>query len=652
MQSEQIINEVKRYLEDENYRYAIMIDGNWGCGKTHFVLHDLTSAIKEYEEKNRRRDIKYISLYGCESVEDVEKNVYWSILDKKIFELKEQVQTNIPTKTVYGEMAEKREKSQRVVLTMTKKLVGTVMQKVGFAGKDFEMVAEFVSLNKHIFIFDDLERCDCPINDILGYINSLVEHESAKVILVANEKEIGQLKKREYREWQNLVAAQANILIPDKEPFGIAEKINKPIKEFSLDELERRRSKIFFDAEWDEQYKRIREKLIGVIIHYNPDSSAIMHRLISDFKGDKQLQEHLNGNVRNFINKMEEYDHLNFRTFQFFLSKIEYLYPKLDQINIDKNYKNETLKFIVQNCFDICVEFKANVNETENPVYGKKLRLQSIKEYVENSNLELDVLEKEIGQYIKEELFEKLPADDPLNQLYNKWYIMTQVQAEKIIGEIIRKLEGGGYHENSYRKILLVLMQLQHLGVSEQSLSQAVECIKKDLKQKNELLSEEWYMIEDIEFVDEYKQLVISINRELESIECPIRNETIENILEKREEWGRLLYNYVLTNETKKYWKRGVFLGIEAGKWTQIIQNSDAENLYYFRNFLLYALRREGIREGIESDIETVEKILESLGDSNNIEDLIKRYGMKLLINDLEKAKRSFESAYAEDYKK
>ena len=50
---------------------------------------------------------------------------------------------------------------------------------------------------------------------------------------------------------------------------------------------------------------------------------------------------------------------------------------------------------------------------------------------------------------------------------------------------------------------------------------------------------------------DEYKQLVISINRELESIECPIRNETIENILEKREEWGRLLYNYALTNETK-----------------------------------------------------------------------------------------------------
>ena len=38
--------------------------------------------------------------------------------------------------------------------------------------------------------------------------------------------------------------------------------------------------------------------------------------------------------------------------------------------------------------------------------------------------------------------------------------------------------------------------------------------------------------------------------------------------------------------------------------------------------------------------------------EAKQIDDLIKRYGMKLLINDLEKAKRSFESAYAEDYKK
>ena len=47
-------------------------------------------------------------------------------------------------------------------------------------------------MNNYIFVFDDLERCDCPINEVFGLINGLVEHEGTKVILVANEKEISQ----------------------------------------------------------------------------------------------------------------------------------------------------------------------------------------------------------------------------------------------------------------------------------------------------------------------------------------------------------------------------------------------------------------------------------------------------------------------------
>ena len=37
MQEKQIIDEIIRCFQDENYRYAVMIDGNWGCGKTLFV---------------------------------------------------------------------------------------------------------------------------------------------------------------------------------------------------------------------------------------------------------------------------------------------------------------------------------------------------------------------------------------------------------------------------------------------------------------------------------------------------------------------------------------------------------------------------------------------------------------------------------------
>jgi hypothetical protein len=48
----------------------------------------------------------------------------------------------------------------------------------------------FPSPKDCLIVFDDLERCSIPIVDILGYINSFVEHESVKVIVVANEKDI------------------------------------------------------------------------------------------------------------------------------------------------------------------------------------------------------------------------------------------------------------------------------------------------------------------------------------------------------------------------------------------------------------------------------------------------------------------------------
>ena len=47
----------------------------------------------------------------------------------------------------------------------------------------------------NILIFDDLERCSINIVDLLGYINNFVEHQSYKVILIANEEELEKTEK-------------------------------------------------------------------------------------------------------------------------------------------------------------------------------------------------------------------------------------------------------------------------------------------------------------------------------------------------------------------------------------------------------------------------------------------------------------------------
>ena len=39
---EEIINIILKYIDENIYNYAVMIDGEWGCGKTYFVREALS----------------------------------------------------------------------------------------------------------------------------------------------------------------------------------------------------------------------------------------------------------------------------------------------------------------------------------------------------------------------------------------------------------------------------------------------------------------------------------------------------------------------------------------------------------------------------------------------------------------------------------
>ena len=59
--------------------------------------------------------------------------------------------------------------------------------------KDLPQLSDIKKLKDAIISFDDLERCELEINQTLGIINNLVEHNEIKVILVANQNEIGKI---------------------------------------------------------------------------------------------------------------------------------------------------------------------------------------------------------------------------------------------------------------------------------------------------------------------------------------------------------------------------------------------------------------------------------------------------------------------------
>lgn len=46
MTSKEIVDAVTSYVRDENAKYAILIDGAWGSGKTFLYENDLCDAIQ------------------------------------------------------------------------------------------------------------------------------------------------------------------------------------------------------------------------------------------------------------------------------------------------------------------------------------------------------------------------------------------------------------------------------------------------------------------------------------------------------------------------------------------------------------------------------------------------------------------------------
>ena len=77
--------------------------------------------------------------------------------------------------------------------------------------KALEIIKNNFKIDNYVLIFDDLERANMDVNVCLAYINTFVEHQKMKVIIVANEREIGKINYNKNYELKIISAMNKNI---------------------------------------------------------------------------------------------------------------------------------------------------------------------------------------------------------------------------------------------------------------------------------------------------------------------------------------------------------------------------------------------------------------------------------------------------------
>lgn len=624
MTDNQIIEETLRYLSDKSYNYAILIDGEWGCGKTFFIQHALKEQIEESEkESGYLRKIKYISLYGCKSIQDIQENIVWGLAEEAKERLDNKTGANTYTAKIGGN-----------ILLSSRKIGNIILKKFVPDANAYEIASDWLIMKSYIFIFDDIERCDCPLNEVFGFINGLVEHEGTKVILVANEKEISVNQTIVQKELQYSLALSDKILWPAKDDnyiYGNRSTENK----VRLEVLEERRRTLFPDEEVDAGYRRIREKLIGVTLHYQPDIKCIIKTIIESCDAEGLLKETLLDNVDAFYSIMKFNNHYNLRTFQFFLSKVSYLYVKFNNIDIEEEYKKRLLYFLVEDCFRWSVQFKGDIpvptDRWGRATYEARKKSAAIKMYVEAGEFEEDVFTEDLRKYVESELKRKLPDDDPFSLLYHQYYYHTQKWCEEKLEEVKQKLQYGKYPIFVYTDIIVLIANLIEIGFPDSYMTNIKNLmIENIIKMDTPVrLDDDIFFIEDKERKQKVKNIIDEINLVIVTQDKQMKQKTIGEIL-SGEKWIEELDKYTGSDNYNFSMDISVFAKADAEQWIRVISEASVGDIDLFRHWLSSHFPSNVIRENARIDLPIIKEIMDGINPEEE-NDLIKKANLSWL---------------------
>ncbi|MFW6272845.1 MAG: P-loop NTPase fold protein [bacterium] len=289
--NEHIIDYLNYYINLENPQYAVLLKGKWGCGKTFFIKNQKEKWI-DFKEKNDEIRIQpiYVSLNGIENVKTVNDRIRAEInpfLYSKGMQVAKQVFNGLLKSTAKIDLNFGKDDESDGSLTFNIDSLGI------FDNKNSEIKG------KRILIFDDIERCKIPTDEIFGYINHFVEHSRCKVILVADEEKIKAKYKEDKKEFNVSYKEFKEKLIG--QTFEVKSDVDNAITHFIHESQKLKRNK---------DVSEYKELIKAIFISSGLENLRVLKQALLDFNRFTSFLEDSivkNSNYKEFIKNLLSY---------------------------------------------------------------------------------------------------------------------------------------------------------------------------------------------------------------------------------------------------------------------------------------------------------------------------------------------------------
>ena len=442
---EDLVESILDYVRSDYTDYAIMINGEWGSGKTHFWNNKIKKKIESMQLNGKRYTTIYMSLYGISNLEEISKKIFietTQLMDKNLRRyMNANEQTTIPEYAKTGiDMA------NFFGVTQTGDKV------------DYE---EFFSTDDKVLCFDDLERANVDVIDILGYINNFVEHDHIKTIIICNEKELSTKLKSSNLEMKTFIATY---LLDKQDELN---KTDKPMVEKIQDKIEH-----VFDKAND--YERIKEKLIGETFEYAPKFDYIINGILMRYENNPDLIRFLRENTGLIISTFNKSGRRNLRILKHALNDFMKIYEM-----VNKSYPNTSHRVMqTMLIFTIAVSFEIKAGKITKDKFINIKDNEEYKSILVSSRILMDNRQF----YIKE--FDN-------NYYYNfkseyrffkfiEYYVRTRIFDMKLFKENMETIRNTVDTENlpAYKRLLTE----EYWKISDDQFENVIEEIVEDVK--------------------------------------------------------------------------------------------------------------------------------------------------------------------------